>query len=106
MFIAMSVGLLLCGLTIQTSAATGPQPRIEGTINDSLGRPVAGAEVRLKTADGRVAASATTNEAGKFVLQAAPGTFELTVTKPEFKPAAMSVTVAIGNPIKPIILTM
>jgi hypothetical protein len=106
MFIGMSLGLLLCGASLQSSAAGGsPQP-VEGNINDSLGRPVAGAEVRLKTADGHLAASATTNEAGKFVLQAAPGTFELTVTKPEFKPAAMPVTVAHGNPIKPIVLTM
>jgi outer membrane receptor protein involved in Fe transport len=80
--------------------------RIEGRIDDSLGRPISGAEVHLKTADDHVVASTLTNADGKFALQAALGTFELTVTKPEFKPAAIAVTIAIGKPAKPIALTM
>jgi hypothetical protein len=108
MFIAVSAGLWLFGGFIPSSIAAGSPAsrRIEGTIDDSLGRPIVGAEVQLKTANGRVAARAATNEDGKFALRAEPGTFELAVTKPEFKPAALPVSVTSTNAIKTVVLTM
>ena len=96
--------LLLAGLTQPSVAAT--LQRIEGTINDSLGRPIAGAEVNLKTPDGHLVASARSDKSGKFRLHADPGTFELTVTSHDFKPAAIAVVVAAGNPGKPLALAM
>jgi len=108
MFIAISIGLLLFGGSIRSSIAAGSPTgqRVEGTIDDSLGKPIAGAEVRLETADGHVAASILTDQSGKFVLNAAAGSFELTVKKPEFKPAAAAVVITPGTPTKPIVLTM
>jgi TonB dependent receptor/Carboxypeptidase regulatory-like domain/TonB-dependent Receptor Plug Domain len=104
MVLGMMVGLLLAA-PIQSSCA-GTQQRVEGTINDSLGRPIAGAKVRLKTVDGRVVASAITDQNGKFVLRANPGSFELTATKNDFKPAAEPVTITLGKPPTPLRLAM
>ncbi len=100
----MLVGLLIGALGQTSCAAT--QQRIEGIINDTLGRPIAGVEVSLKTADGHIAAKAVTDKDGKFVLHAAPGNFELTATKAEFKPAAMPVIVPARKPATPIVLAM
>ncbi len=83
-----------------------PQQKIAGTINDSLGHPISDAEVVLKTANGHLAARTRSDRNGKFVLRAAPGTFELTVAKQEFEPAALAVSVTAGNASKPIVLTM
>src|SRR5208283_1115867 len=102
--VGLMVGLLLTA-PIQSSYAAAQQ-RIEGTISDSLGRPIAGAEVNLKTADGHLAASAVTDKDGKFVLHAAPGNFELTARMADFNPAAMPVVVAAGKPSPPVTLAM
>ena len=104
LFIGVWVGLLLCAGWVRAYAA-GSQ-RLDGIVDDSIGRPIEGAEVRLKTADGHIAASTLTGKNGKFHLNAPPGNFEATITKAEFKPAALSVVVAAGKPSKPILLTM
>jgi hypothetical protein len=109
----ISIGMLLLGAVTESSAAPFPsaqqavaQQRVEGTINDSLGRPLAGATVRLKTADGRVVASTITDQNGKFLLRAGAGSFELTATKDEFKPAAEAVVIISGNSPAPVVLAM
>jgi len=113
MLVSVSVGMLLLGAVTQSGATPVPlaqqtpvQQRLEGTINDSLGRPVAGAEVLLQAADGHIVARATTGKDGKFKLRAAPGNFELTVTCRDFKPAAMPLVVVAGNAPAPVTLAM
>jgi outer membrane receptor protein involved in Fe transport len=59
-----------------------------GTVKDALGRPVAGAAMVLRAADGRLVARTTSGEHGQFKLQApGPGTYELIVHKSGFKDA-------------------
>lgn len=114
LFIGISVGLLLFGGFTQSSATIiypeGSQPGgielVEGTINDSLGRPIAGALVHLETADGLAEASAQTDNNGKFGLRAPVGDFKIVATKPGFKTAAVSVVITSGIPTKPVALTM
>jgi hypothetical protein len=105
LLIAISVAMLLCAGVIQSSASASAQ-RIEGQVNDSLGRPIAGVEVVLKTSDAHVAARAVSDYDGKFVLQAIPGIFEITATKEDFKPASLLVTITVGTAAKPVALTM
>jgi outer membrane receptor protein involved in Fe transport len=104
-FIGIWVGLLLW-VTFPRSSLAAILRRIDGTIEDSLGRPIAGAEVQLKSADGHLAAQSVTDKGGKFVLRAPPGTLQLTVTRREFKAASVAVVVASGKPLQPILLTM
>jgi outer membrane receptor protein involved in Fe transport len=111
--IAMLTGMLLCGAFIDSGVAAqsagdqhAMQQRVEGTINDSLGRPIAGAAVQLKSPDGHLLASAVTDQTGKFHLYSGPGNFEIAVAKQDFKPAAVPVVIAIGTPTQPVVLAM
>ncbi len=114
LFIGISVGLLLSAGFTQSSATIiapegsqhGGVQLVEGTINDSLGRPIAGAEVRLETADGMVEALAQTDKHGKFGLRAPLGALKIVATKSGFKPAAVSVVIALETPTKPVVLAM
>ena len=106
--IIAALALMLCGACVQSSAAaeSGPAPQqVEGTVDDVLGRPIADAQVGVKTA-GHVEASTVTNRNGKFVLSVSPGSYELTITKPAFKSTSISIVVVTGKPTAPISLAM
>jgi hypothetical protein len=86
--------------------SVGPSQEIEGVIDDALGRPVASAEVTLRSDDGRVAASTTSDKDGRFVLKVAPGSYSLEVAKAEFQSLSRSIVVAEGSSRTNIALTI
>ena len=111
LLILTTVAPLLCGTFVGASAAAGSSPaleRVEGTVSDALGRPIAGAEVSAKTSVGHLAAraSTSTDSRGKFAFNLAPGSYQIFVAKQAFKPASIAVAVASGSPAGPIALTM
>ena len=62
---------------------------VAGRVTDALGRPVTNALVILRAADGRTVFRTTSGEHGQFKLRAQlPGTYDLIVQKPGFKPAS------------------
>ncbi len=108
LLIIAAVALMLCGAFVRSGAAaeSSTAPQVEGTIDDALGRPIADAQVGVKTADGHIEVSTVTNREGKFVLNIFPGAYQLTITKEAFKSASVSIVVAAKKPIAPIALTM
>ncbi len=102
------VTLLFLQATFVVSSIAGEAARqtVAGTIDDSLGRPIADAQVQLNSADGHLAGSASTGRDGKFALHAVPGTYELRIIKDAFRPASTSIVVAPGTPPAPIVITM
>ncbi|MGA2230104.1 MAG: carboxypeptidase-like regulatory domain-containing protein [Tepidisphaeraceae bacterium] len=77
---------------------------LTGTVTDSAGQPVPGADVvirqRFAARNGNAAPDATTDSDGKFVIhRVAPGqTLPLVVTKAGLAPAFQSVAVVAGGP--------
>ncbi|HEV3109504.1 MAG TPA: TonB-dependent receptor [Candidatus Binataceae bacterium] len=73
--------------------------RLAGLVQDSLGRPVAGAEVSLQAASGRVIAKARSDAQGRFYFdKVVPGTYAVIATKQSFKPAMKVAAVRAGKP--------
>ena len=92
----------LVGGPSATSAANNakrrPQ-RVAGTVQDSLGRPVAGAEVSLQTSSGKIVGKTRSDAKGRFSFATVnPGTYAVTANKPSFKPAIKIAAVAAGKP--------
>ncbi|MGO9056111.1 MAG: TonB-dependent receptor [Candidatus Binataceae bacterium] len=80
-------------------AAKRSQQWVAGTVRDSLGRPVAGAEVSLQAANGKVVARARSDAKGRFSFaRVTRGTYAVLATKRSFKPAMKVVAVSTGNP--------
>src|SRR5208337_5160686 len=73
--------------------------RLAGTVQDSLGRPVAGAEVSLQAANGKVVARTRSDAKGRFAFaRVNPGTYAVMATKQSFKPAMKIAAVGAGQP--------
>ena len=89
-----------CGLAAGAGAPGKRAPqRLAGLVQDSLGRPVAGAEVSLQAASGRVIAKARSDAQGRFYFdKVVPGTYAVIVTKQSFKPAMKVAAVGAGKP--------
>ena len=81
-----------------TPAKASPRPPVlSGTINDALGRPIAGARVRVQAA-GRVIARTHTDSTGAFQFKTiAPGTYTISVNKQGFKPTVEIIVVSAGK---------
>ena len=107
------IGLLhffaLVGIT-RAADLTSAQPvvpqTIAGRIDDSLGRPIADARVKVTSADGQIKKSTATHADGKFVLEVAPGSYQLTIAKDGFQSATTAIVVTNGTPTQSIALTM
>src|SRR5579884_861245 len=95
-FIAVSTGPRRA--LAQTTSATPLETQtgtITGTVRDTGGAPVAGAQV---SANGPKLLVTQTDSAGNFSMSAIPGIYALTITKPGFQPAqAESLTVLSGQ---------
>jgi outer membrane receptor protein involved in Fe transport len=89
---ALALAPLIILLIVSGSAAAQKQLESQpsaGTVNNALGRPVTNAAVILRAADGRTVARTTSGEHGQFKVRAQlPGTYDLMVQKPGFKPAS------------------
>src|SRR5271170_581002 len=89
-----------------TRKALAIPPALSGTINDALGRPIAGVRVRVQAA-GRVVARTHTDSTGAFQFKTvAPGTYTISVNKQGFKPTSEIIAVSAGKRHEPIVLAM
>ncbi|MFC7370131.1 beta strand repeat-containing protein [Fictibacillus iocasae] len=67
---------------------------VQGTITDNRGRPVAGALVEIRDANGVLVDTEVTNEAGNFFVDGLPaGTYTITVIAAGFQTATAAATV-------------
>lgn len=72
---------------------------LDGTVKDSTGHGLAGAQVRLETRDGRVVAQTESDKKGHFVFQGvALGAYAVVSSKPQFQVAAADTEVREGKP--------
>jgi len=78
--------------------ANGPLGKITGSVKDASGAAVTGVEVTLRTTQQAVVASTVTDVNGKFVLDdLAPGSYEITITRPGFEHYRTAVQIASGS---------
>ncbi len=86
------------GFAASCSAAS---TQISGMITDTLGQPIPKPVIELHDQAGRVVAHTTTNDAGRFQLEAPkPGLFSLVALKQGFKPSTKIVAAASGTPVE------
>jgi outer membrane receptor protein involved in Fe transport len=82
------------------------RPELSGSTKDVLGRPIAGAEVRLEQG-GHLVARTHTDAAGTFHFKpVAVGTYDFSVNKPGFKRTLEVVIVSSGKQREPMAVTM
>ena len=87
---------LAYGLAVPGAHAQGPASphEVDGTVNDALGRPLAGAKINLQTAEGKVIGSTRSDRQGHFTFKGiAPGTYAVVADKPSFEAGTGIVTV-------------
>jgi len=58
---------------------------VQGTYFDSIGEPIGNVAVELKS-DGKIVATATTDDAGRFSIPVAPGKYDLVANARGFAP--------------------
>ena len=79
-------------------AAPGATDKIQGTIKDALGRPLAGASLTLKAPDETVMGKTQSDADGHFVFSnVTPGTYAVLAEKPGFQASTAIVTVEAGT---------
>ncbi|HET9770237.1 MAG TPA: carboxypeptidase-like regulatory domain-containing protein, partial [Acidimicrobiia bacterium] len=61
------------------AAASGAPGRLAGVVRDETGAVLAGAQVRLTTPGGPVAAEGDADAAGRYSIDVAPGLYDMTV---------------------------
>jgi outer membrane receptor protein involved in Fe transport len=83
---------------VVAAAAQSGRGRVEGTVVDGAGAPVAGARVSLRTAQQAALGAAESDAAGRFAFDAiAEGTYEVVVARPGFAERRASVDVREGE---------
>ncbi|MFC7370130.1 carboxypeptidase regulatory-like domain-containing protein [Fictibacillus iocasae] len=71
---------------------------LSGTVTDNRGRPVAGALVEIRNANGALVDTEITNEAGSFFSDGlAAGGYTVTVTAAGFSPASVSIEIFVDQ---------
>ena len=95
--VTLLVGLCIIAAPVAATPASAAEharrtpQRLAGTVQDSLGRPVAGAEVSLQSAAGKVVGKTASDAKGHFSFDTVnPGTYAVTANKQSFKPAIKS----------------
>lgn len=84
--------------THQPPAAADKQNGIQGLVRDSLGRPIAGAHVVLKSVTGATAGHGNSDAQGHFGFAAvAPGTYAVLSDKAGYETGSSIVTVSAGT---------
>jgi outer membrane receptor protein involved in Fe transport len=87
-------------------AANVSRFRLAGTVTDTLGRPLPGADVALQMHNGHVESRSRTNSGGHFAFRdIPPGTYAAVANKAGFTTAVAIVTVT-GSGAKPVTIAM
>ena len=104
--LVVAIGQLIAPTAAYAQAGRAIAQRLNGTVRDTLGRPLPGVEVTLQAADGRIVAKAKSNDQGEFSFpDVAPGTYAAVGHKASFKTATAIVTVT-SNGAKSVTLAM
>ncbi len=87
--------------------AAAVQPAITGTVSDSTGAIIPGAQVSLTDATGAAIVTATTDASGSFRLLAPhPGAYTVQVSLAGFQTASNPVTIAANSAPAPLAITL
>ncbi|HTC95686.1 MAG TPA: carboxypeptidase regulatory-like domain-containing protein [Terriglobales bacterium] len=93
-YFIIAVFLFFAGVAL----AQNPDGALSGTIRDSSGARVAGAQVSLVGSGPELGRSTTSNGMGEFRLEALhPGDYQLEVTAPRFATTRSAVKIAVGS---------
>ncbi len=96
-----------CATAKPPVTAPVPLPAFTGSVTDSTGAVVPGAQVRLLAADGTVAATAVSGADGSFRLQPQhPGQYTVSVAMSGFQPVTQAVHVAASPAPAPLSLVL
>ena len=80
------------------AAPPGGTDKIQGTIKDALGRPLAGASLTLKSPDETILGKTQSDAAGHFMFSGVtPGTYAVLAEKTGFETGTAVVTVEAGT---------
>ena len=92
---ALALAAMFTTWNVPAATATTVPPReIEGSVADSLGHAVEGANVTLRDASGQPLGETRSDSQGHFLFEnIAPGTYTLSANHPAFQTGAGSVTV-------------
>ncbi|HSE25854.1 MAG TPA: TonB-dependent receptor plug domain-containing protein, partial [Pyrinomonadaceae bacterium] len=83
---------------VMTVLANGTLGKLVGSVKDASGAAVSSVEITLRTTQQAVIANTVTDENGKFVLDnLAPGSYEISITRPGFKRYRNAVQIASGG---------
>ncbi|MDQ1569180.1 MAG: hypothetical protein QOF96_4060, partial [Actinomycetota bacterium] len=77
--VALVLSSSVPALSATAVAATAAPGRLSGIVRDNTGTAQVGSEVRVSTPSGPVAATATTDGAGRYSISVATGSYDLTV---------------------------
>jgi len=95
---AVYLAVLLAATTPAHAQQSVASATVTGTVSDPTNAVVVGATVSLKNLDTNEARETTTNDRGRYRLLYIPvGRYELWATAPNFAPAKISLTLAIGQ---------
>jgi outer membrane receptor protein involved in Fe transport len=104
--IFLSLSPDVCAAAGSSNVAAAHRLELSGSIKDALGRPIAGAEVRLEEG-GRVIARSRTDSAGAFLFKSLPpGTYVVIANQQGFKQTAQVVAVTSKMHGGPVPVTM
>ena len=93
-----AVLLTLCAVLAPATLAQNPRGTLRGTVQDTSGGRVSGAEIILKNAQLAVTRETHTDDRGEFRLEELPpSSYLLTVKAPSFAEARSEVVVAISS---------
>ena len=82
----------------EPAVETNKSNTIQGLVKDALGRPIAGANVTLKSATGEVIGSVTSDAAGRFSFSnATPGAYTVLSDKSGYESGSSNVTLPPGG---------
>ena len=91
----ITVALLVCAVATAAPPVAAQTGRVVGTVRDALGRPIAGARVRLESSDGKTAGETTADAQGAFSFaNVAPGSYVVVGEREGFETATSVVTVS------------
>ncbi len=92
-----SASALLFGLTTTVQAAPVAAEQVSGLVQDSLGRPIAGVALSLRTVTANTIGHTLSDPQGHFFFNHIPlGTYAVQAEKPGFQPGTSIVTLATG----------
>jgi hypothetical protein len=92
---------LCCTISLYVAAPQQRAASIEGVVIDTLGAPIAGANLQLRSADGLLIRTATADGEGRFALPKVPaGRVELTASFLGFRVRKLQVDLTGGEQIR------